>query len=83
MGIKCTLSKSIGYVHHGESFLGNDSEYLTKKQDGRHGRFCVGLLQNTPVKHKTTYISLTVRDRAISAKFLTLRVTVLSTRPNF
>ena len=30
MAIKCTLSKFVGYVHHGESFVVNDSECLTK-----------------------------------------------------
>ena len=34
-------------------------------------------------KHKNAYISKTVLDRAISTKFLTQRVSLLSSYPNF
>ena len=34
-------------------------------------------------KHKNAYISKTVRDRAISTKFLTHRVSLQSSHPNF
>ena len=58
-GVQCTLSKFAGYVHHGQSFLGNYSGYLDKNK-----------IQNT----KSANISKTVRDRAISSEFLTRRV---------
>ena len=38
-GMQCTLSKFAGYVHHGQSLLGNYSGYLDQKQDGRRGCF--------------------------------------------
>ena len=31
-GMQCTLSKFAGYVHHGQSFLGNYSGYLDKNK---------------------------------------------------
>ena len=31
-GMQCTLSKFAGYVHHGQSLLGNYSGYLDKKK---------------------------------------------------
>ena len=31
-GMQCTLTKFAGYVHHGQSFLGNYSGYLDKNK---------------------------------------------------
>ena len=66
-GVQCTLSKFAGYVHHSQSFLGNYSGYLDKNKMAAVGVSLTVLLQNT----KSTNISKTVRDRAISSAFLT------------
>ena len=70
-GMQCTLSKFAGYVHHGQTFLGNYSGYLDKKNKmAAVGVSLTVFLQNT----KRVNISKTVRDRAISSEFLTHRV---------
>ena len=64
-GMQCTLSKFAGYVHHGQSFLGNYSGYLGKNKMAAVGvSLTVFFLQNT----KSANISKTVRDRAISSE---------------
>ena len=68
--MQCTLSKFAGYVHHGQSFLGNYSGYLDKNKMAAVGVSLTVFLQNT----KSANISKTVRDRAISSEFLTHRV---------
>ena len=69
--MQCTLSKFAGYVHHGQTFLGNYSGYLDKKNKmAAVGVSLTVFLQNT----KRVNISKTVRDRAISSEFLTHRV---------
>ena len=69
-GMQCTLSKFVGYVHHGQSFLGNYSGYLDKNKMAAVGVSLSVCLQNT----KSANISKTVRNRAISSEFLTRRV---------
>ena len=68
--MQCTLSKFAGYVHHGQSFLGNYSGYLGKNKMATVGVSLTVLLQNT----KSANISKTIRDRAILSEFLTHRV---------
>ena len=65
-----TLSKFAGYVHHGQSLLGDYSGYLDKNKMAAVGVSLTVFLQNT----KSGNISKTVRDRAISSEFLTHRV---------
>ena len=69
-GMQCTLSKFVGYVHHGQSFLGNYYGYLDKNKMAAVGVSLTVFLQNT----KSANISKTVRNRAISSEFLTRRV---------
>ena len=38
-GMQCTLSKFAGYVHHGQSLLGNYSGYLNKNKMAAVGVF--------------------------------------------
>ena len=45
--------------------------------------FCILEFFTKIAKHKNTYISKTVLDRAISTKFLTHRVSLESSHPNF
>ena len=68
--MQCTLSKIAGYVHHGQSLLGNYSGYLDKNKMAAVGVSLTVFLQNT----KSGNISKTVRDRAILGEFLTRRV---------
>ena len=68
-GMQCTLSKFAGYVHHGQSFLGNYSGYLDKNKMA-----AVGVSLTDFYKIQKVQISQTVRDTAISSEFLTHRV---------
>ena len=68
-GMQCTLSKFVGYVHHGQSFLGNYSGYLDKNKMATVGASLTVFFQNT----KSASISKSVRNRAISSEFLTCR----------
>ena len=45
--MQCTLSKFAGYVHHGQSFLGNYSGYLDKNEMAAMGVSLTVFLQNT------------------------------------
>ena len=69
-GMQCTLSKFVGYVHHGQSFLGNFSGYLDKNKMAAVGVSLTVFLQNT----KSANISKTVRNRDFSSEFFTYRV---------
>ena len=69
-GMQCTLFKFAGYVHHGQSFLGNYYGYLDKNKMEAVGVSLTVFLQNT----KSANISKTIRDRAIQSEFLSQRV---------
>ena len=58
-GMQCTLSKFAGYVHHGQSLLGNYSGYLDKNKMAAVGVSLTVFLQNT----KSGNISKNVREQ--------------------